>query len=272
MHIGRLVVNTMIDKNDFDDPAMKELLSRWGETIHGEADGTNESEDATPSSEARKVFDPPHDLTRMNEQLDAVDEEIKHRRSSAVLELARSRWFRGGLAMAASLTLVVCGWLFTQDRAWLLGTAPSAGLGLRHIQLSTEPQLMRGGGSTRFQSGDVIFIHCSAESEGIAFVAMLDSNLTFGAGAGAKAMPIREGPNTLPFSLSLDEQTGTESVVILSSGEAMDTDAFRELIAAAAAAAAGATTHQHKLDAIVKALREDGLVDVDTETFKHLPR
>lgn len=262
----------MTEHDDFDDPKMSELLESWGRQVRGPVGDAANQDETAEAREARRIFEPPSDLSPLHRMLDAVDQEVARERKNPIFTLARARWFQGTMALAASLLFVVGGWWLVQDRSPSVGDGgPSAVVMLSDVQLSLAPRLERGGSLTRFHSGDKIYTHFVASGAGTAFVAMLDSELEFAPVAAAKPFPVDAGLNS-PFFLVLDENAGKESVVILFSAEALDAETFETLVEWASSAGAEATSHESKLEAIVRALRSDGRVTAETVTFDHLPK
>ena len=253
----------MAEHDDFDDPKMSELLESWGRQVRGPVGDAAHQDEAAESREARRIFEPPGDLSPMHRMLDAVDQEAARERTTPIISLVRARWFQGTMALAASLLFVVGGWWLTQDGG------PSAVVMLSDVQLTTTKNLLRGGSPPSFESGDDIYTHFVASKAGTAFVAMLDSGLEFEP-VGPTPFSVDAGSNT--FGLRLSENAGKESIVILVSAEPLDAGVFRMLVERASSASAEAISHESKLEAIVHTLRSDGRVTVATKTFDHLPK
>lgn len=256
----------MTEHDDFDDPKMSELLEGWGRQVRGPVGDAANQDETAESREDRRIFDPPGDLSPLHRMLDAVDQEVARERKNPIFTLARARWFQGTMALAASMLFVVGGWWLVQDGG------PSAVVMISDVQLTDSKNLLRGGSLTRFHSGDTVYTHFVASEAGTVKVATLDSGLEFESVGPPNPFPVSAGSNSFPFALRLTENVGRESIVILFSAEPLDAETFESLVERASSAGAHATSHESKLEAIVRSLRSDGRVTVATVSFDHLPK
>jgi len=247
-----------------DDPKMVELLKAWGHTI-----GT----DSEPDSEGRsaveaKLFEPPAGFVQRLEELQAgetIPIENRERLRALWLRPPRSRTV---LAIAAVIVVAI-------GVRLMMRAEPRENQGVQvaiaDLYLSDSTTRLRSTPQTRFRSGDEVYLHFSADKEGTAFVAMLDSRMRLRPIRGAGPMPVRRGHNIVERPVRLDDETGTESFVILMTTEPASSEGFEGAVADAAATM-DLSSHNGALQSALIHLKSKGRFSVASVTFLHEPR
>ncbi len=251
------------ERDDLEDKPMSDLLHRWGKQVRIPC-GRGDLEELRDGS---RLFPPPGDRSALRRALRAVDEEVPREGAPAGNHnLAYRRLLRRAAVIAASATVLLGSWWLVE--AWRAGpVSPTAS----EIRLSVRNVLLRGETEREFRSGDLVYLHLTLDRPGIAFVAMLDSHLQF-VPLSSEARVVGEGPNILgPFRL--DDQSGKEAFVILTSASPRGAEEFRKVIVSAVPLnGAGSPTHEEKLELLLKALSRLKGFSAGKATFEHLPR
>ena len=212
----------------------------------------------------------PAALSRLENKLDEVDSTLGGGRRSLLL-----RW-PSLFAVAASL-LVVAGVWWTSSRP---GDAHL--LAIADLRLLSSPALTRSAPETRFVSGQSVWITFEADSPGYAAVALLDSRLMFDVVRDEKGhINVRElvaGENVLGGigGYRLDEYSGTETFVVVTSIEALRASELHDLVSEARAkvdaiVSQGGVPHEEVLDIVLAHLGSKESVSLAAITFEHLP-
>jgi hypothetical protein len=241
--------------DDLDDPEMSDLLRRWGRSV-GEGSPSGPEEPAAGRGRL-SLFDPP-DPRRMHRALDAVDRELAARS-------LRLRRLRVAGLLAASLAIVAGGW-------WAVATRSGSGdrISVADLHVSGDETPLRGKEEAAFRSGDRIWLHFTAGGDGFAWVALLDSRMEL-VPVPPAPREMKRGENAIAFRL--DEEAGTESILLLASATPRPPAAIEELIRETAAAIAKVPgTHRERLRAALDLLGRDRSLAIGHATFEHRPR
>ena len=228
------------EKDDFNDPALAELLRRWSQAAR-----------KSPS-----LFETPKDLSALHAAMSAVDAEIKAQ-APGLLERLKSA--------TESATRSAGNWIAERVEGAERAVAPL----LRGARLTLAHEgILRGAVETKFKSGERVAIQINLDRAASVFVAMLTSELELVSVSSqvkqCEAGAVRLGP------YRLDQSAGTESFILLLSEAPRTLDELRALVETAAKSArAVPATHEARLESSLSALRGHLGLEVQGLTFVH---
>jgi len=176
------------------------------------------------------------------------------------------------MAIAALILLVVGAW----NIFYPVGKQPRFGgvvatITVSDLRLGVHGKRLRGGAQAQFRSGQELDIHVETDGAGFAVVAILDHSGVFTIVRSGGVFAIEQGTNTLDLQIRLDEQPGTESLVIIAAKTEVALAKIDEIIARAQAAASATADHGGKLRGVLQSLRKQRGLGVTEFTFEHLP-
>lgn len=256
------------DTREPDDSAMMELLAKWGKDVRA----LQESGTVGGDPSRRALFEPPQDLSRLHAALDAVDAELIRRPQERSRRVPFLAFRRTTLAVAASIALLIGGWL---AREALLGRRQPrilATIALSDMQLTVTPGRVRDAEPPAFRSGDALFVHFQADRDGFVSVALLDGAGQLRVLPGAESIPVMQGSNTLSSRVLLDETAGQETVFLLGSAARLTPDELSALVRDADTGDAPSKVHGDRVQDLTARLQAGGNVSVLTLTYDHRSR
>jgi hypothetical protein len=210
----------------------------------------------------RDIFQPPDDLTKLRQGMEAIDRQMETERYPR----RPLRFAYGGLAAAALIGLAAGLYYYVQPD--VAATNPIT-------RISLQVPLTRGGADDEFRIGDRVWLMVDALRPAHAYVALLDSKGELAPIDGSQVHLLKVGENRLPLGETpylLGGIPGTESFLVLVSEAGLDASSFRSIIATAASQLTrNEKSHEQLVADVLAALRRESRISAQAYTYQLMP-